>query len=565
MRTEGAQNDLRFFWLPPVVTLAGLTLAWSVALWMLWPEWEVSPQYEYGKVVPFLSGYLFLLRWRSRPPLRAYHRERTYVSPSVSDYVRRRQAPLPVPWSSVLAAAFGVIAGLALFLHEANPEWRLLGWLVTLAATSLSLLLLHRAGGWRWVRHLGFPILLFWMAVPLPRPWEMQLMQHLMETNAALAAEVARWVGVEAVASGNVIRMETLAVGVDEACSGIRSLNGALMMGVFLGEWFALGVARRVWLVVAAALLALVTNLGRTLFLVGVAHTKGLAAMEAWHDPAGLSVLAVCLAGIAAVGWLLRSINRSPPSFTSMSEDESSRHSRRVPASVHTLMIGQGWVSAAFAVTLLGCTMGVRLWYGSGPGHDRAFAKWTVKFPREAPGYEVVPLTSTLESLLRFDHGESARWRDDKSRRWTGFYFQWDAGQNSFHDLILHDPVVCLRGLGMPLERDLGLIGTPQTDGHLTVRGYLFKDRGENVYVFNALAEEGGIPPEHSVDTGGITWRNRWQAAVQGRHSGAKRRLEVAVWGLHDDEEAKEAFQDFLRRCWHESGVTSPGSISAHP
>ena len=52
-----------------------LPFLWAVAPALLWCwlfyhlhyEWSLNPQYTYGWGVPFLAGFLFYLRWSSRP------------------------------------------------------------------------------------------------------------------------------------------------------------------------------------------------------------------------------------------------------------------------------------------------------------------------------------------------------------------------------------------------------------------------------------------------------------------------------------------------------------------
>ncbi len=450
--------------------------------------------------------------------------------------------------------------GLALFLHaEANPEWRLLSWMGALVATGLSvLLLLHAAGGGRWAGHFAFPIFLFWLAVPWPRPWEARLMQHLMQMNAYLAAELVRWVGVEAVSTGNVIRLKVGAVGVEEACSGIRSLYGSLMVGVFLGEWFSLTVVRRIWLAFAALVIALATNLGRSMLLVGMADSRGIKAMETWHDMVGYLFMALCFVGIVAAGWLLKSRRRHGKTADRPSTTSS-------PFEVRFRATWQAVSAGVFMVMLLAAVLGIRLWYGGGvSAAEKTPGGWTVEFPKNAPGFSSVPVSRAVESFLHFDYGESARWNDVQSRRWAGFYFRWDAGRNSYHDLFVHDPTVCMSGLGMTLERDLGL-ATGLTSGNaMPVHEYVFKDGGAEVYVFNCLAEDGAVLGGGGVDGGGLTWANRWRAAVQGRNNGIKRRLELAVWGVHSDAEARAAFQDFLSSCWHDLRASPSLIPSSH-
>jgi exosortase len=91
---------------------------------------------------------------------------------------------------------------------------------------------------------------------------------------------------------------------VDEACSGIRSLQSTVMATLFIG---ALTLKRgwlRVFLLAAGMSLAVVGNLFRSLFLSLTAHSRGTDAMKATHDMAGWSILLFTVVGVAALAWL---------------------------------------------------------------------------------------------------------------------------------------------------------------------------------------------------------------------------------------------------------------------
>ncbi len=49
-------------------------------------------------------------------------------------------------------------------------------------------------------------------------------MQNLMRGNAWMTVTTLVWFGIPAVQMGNVIQIPTGTVGIDEACSGVRSL-----------------------------------------------------------------------------------------------------------------------------------------------------------------------------------------------------------------------------------------------------------------------------------------------------------------------------------------------------
>ena len=94
-------------------------------------------------------------------------------------------------------------------------------------------------------------------------------------------------------------------VGIDEACSGIRSFQATLMISLFLGELYALSVRRRALCVLAGFGLAFVFNVGRTLLLTEVASAKGIGAIASWHDPAGVTILVACFLSVWALARLL--------------------------------------------------------------------------------------------------------------------------------------------------------------------------------------------------------------------------------------------------------------------
>src|SRR5438552_13156833 len=197
---------------------AAATLVFFGALWFvlcrhLSGEWSVNAQYNYGWFVPFFALLLFWLRWEGRPPCRPIPRTRR---------------------SSSLLLAIAVLALLLLFpvrLFEiGNPDWRPLGWVHAVVVTTLTLLYIWYRGGATWLRHFAFPIGFFFVAVPWVTPMEAPIIQGLMRVIAALASETANLFGIPAQLEGNLIRVSTGFVGVNEACSGVRSLPTVLMI-----------------------------------------------------------------------------------------------------------------------------------------------------------------------------------------------------------------------------------------------------------------------------------------------------------------------------------------------
>src|SRR5438094_6526244 len=247
---------------PVVVALLMLTVLWLLLWHQLSGEWSVNEQYNYGWFVPFFALYLFWLRWQDRP------------TPEV------RSQNLEVR-SRLVAAIIGLAALLLLLpirLFEiGTPEWRPLGWIHTASIAALTLLYIWSMGGKPWLRHFVFPIAFFFVAVPWVTPIEGPIIQGLMRVVARVAAETVTLFGIPTQLEGNLIRVSSGLVGVNEACSGVRSLQTSLMIGLLFGELKRLSIFRRVMPVFAAAAIAFFGHCASASFLVWTASTRNIA------------------------------------------------------------------------------------------------------------------------------------------------------------------------------------------------------------------------------------------------------------------------------------------------
>ena len=267
---------------------------------------------------PFFALYLFWLRWQDRPPLdvrgqKSEVRSRTLIA------------------SAIAIVSLFLLLPVRLF-EIANPEWRLLAWLHAAAVVALTLLLIWFAGpaGAGWLRHFAFPVAFIFVAVPWPTLVETPVIQGLMRIVAHVAAEAAMLLGIPAQVEGNLIRVSTGLVGVNEACSGIRSLQTSLMIGLLFGELKRLSVLRRVALVAGAVAIALLANFLRAVFLVTVAATKNISEVTRWHDVAGYTIIALVFVGTMGLAYLL---GRKPDGGrssgeTGIAELAASKHSQ---------------------------------------------------------------------------------------------------------------------------------------------------------------------------------------------------------------------------------------------
>ena len=123
-------------------------------------------------------------------------------------------------------------------------------------------------------------------------------------------------------AEGNLMRLPSGLVGVNEACSGVRSLQTSIMIGLLFGELKRLSLWQRIFLVIAGVAIALFANFLRVLFLVSMAsRAHDVSVVNKWHDLAGYGILVLVFVGTMAIAWRRPSPLASP--FTLIMPDSA--------------------------------------------------------------------------------------------------------------------------------------------------------------------------------------------------------------------------------------------------
>ncbi len=136
-----------------------------------------------------------------------------------------------------------------------------------------------------------------------------------------LVVNVMGILGVPAIQHGNLIEVSTGMVGINDACSGIRSIQSSLMISLFLGEFYMFSWRRRLLLIPISFALAMMLNVCRTSLLTWIAAEKGIGAIAEYHDEAGMTILLICTALLWGAGWLLSRGNVPPKEKTAAATD----------------------------------------------------------------------------------------------------------------------------------------------------------------------------------------------------------------------------------------------------
>jgi exosortase len=458
-RAEPSPSSIRYFSAGFVSPFLFFGALWFILCRQLSGEWTVNEQYNYGWFVPFFAIYLFWLRWQDRPE--------PEVRGQTSE-VRDQRSVV-----SGLALAIGIAALFLLLpvrLFEiANPEWRPPGWMHAASVAALTLWYLWCVGGRPWLRHFAFPVAFFFVAVPWVTPIEVPVIQGLMRMVAAVAAETVTLFGIPTQLEGNLIRVSSGLVGVNEACSGVRSLQTALMIGLLFGELKRLSISRRVALVASAIALALAANLCRAVFLVWVAATRNVSEVSRWHELAGYAIVGLVFIGTFGLAYLLRksevrSRRSEVTSQTTQVSGLSSVVSRQPPASY--LAAALCWIVAV--------ELGAHFWYRAHESNLVATTRWGVQWPKASPNFRELKIDEEVRRQLRFDQGHAASWTlpaanppdaSGASKPNTIicllYLFRWNPGRNSALLANLHRPDVCLPAIGWTQVADTGVRNYP--------------------------------------------------------------------------------------------------------
>lgn len=522
-RAPGASGTINrnlgtFPWLSGALLLAsGVVVFGPVTM-----TWTDNPNYSFGWLIPFVSLFLFVERWPSRPA-----REPREFRGSL------------MPW---------MVPGLIIFFSfrmaaEADPDWRPGLWIIVGLYIASLLGWLRIYGGTAWMRHFAFPVCFLLLSLPWFFGIEYPLVQGLMRWNTLAVAETLRVFGIYAVASGNIIQLQNCQLGVEEACSGILSLQASLMMGCLLGEIYRLSIKRRVILVLVGMTLALVGNFLRTFFLAMVAFYNGADAVAQWHDTAGFSILVFTGVG-TWVSSLILSLERKSTAVAGAlaaelgvdSNDSRTRLAQRVALGI-------------FTVTFLTLVI-TQVWFGWRELSLTHQPEWSVSLPA-SDTFREIPLSNITRQTLRCDAAKTGQWLDARGWQWTVFWFQYRPKPFNRVVMDLHNPDICLPAVGMKKDRDYPdfRANVNGVEFHVQPRRFLAGD--EEIYLFWVVyADRGNLPPEmddsvHS-DIFSKFRAHLWDVWTGNRGVGVET-MEVAIKGPADYETAQTAYLASLK------------------
>jgi exosortase len=161
------------------------------------------------------------------------------------------------------------------------------------------------------------------VAVPIPKILWNPIVLGLQNFITMLNVETLKLIGIPAIQQANIIKLPNCLVGVDEACSGVRSLQSSIMAGLFIGYLVLKGPGIRMFLVLAAIAAAILGNFLRSFYLSLTAHYSGPQAIENAHDAAGWSVLLFTAVAVGLFAWLAARLEQQAESAQSATHPQN--------------------------------------------------------------------------------------------------------------------------------------------------------------------------------------------------------------------------------------------------
>ncbi len=498
--------------------IVGWLVMWGLFIWQLRLHWGGESYYSFGWFVPFAAGYLAYRRFQDDCP-------RLETSPSRFNF------------------AVIIVMVLVLFLiplrllSEVNPMWRIPFNLQGLLMIFGTLVLTWGLGGRRFLLHFSFPIIFLVTMLPWPFRIELYIIQSFTEKVVEFSVQILHFLGYPAVVHGNTIHVGDQSVGVDDACSGIRSFQALGMAALFLGDLFRMSIWRRVVLCILAAGVTFIFNSLRSLALTLIVLKSGHEAYEEWHDPVGtitfiISILVIFglteLVNIGAKGIKDASNKAKPPAFNPPK-----------------------WAFVGLPLCVLLCGLIVEGWFRYKEMKVEVPPQWTIQWPQESEdGFEMHPIPEIIESALGYDYGFHGVFRMGNFQTASMYYYGYTGGDPiATVSSYGHSPLICMGAVGAELIRTESPLVIEKGEIEMSLQHFLFNvkqnDRNYVQNIFYVVWEDRnmGIDPERLQF---LDYGLQFELVAAGRRDYSRKVLLISVPGANTAETARRTVRELL-------------------
>lgn len=290
VEAENEAAPARFDERPSPVFLACWSIVAAIAIAALVPVayiWRIRPEYNDRFLIP-LAGL--------------------WIAYSLAEKLRRLPAPgwgawLGLPILFVGSASFNV----AWFLHMQAGAPRIVVWWLLVSALVVIAGAVVFQFGWRHLRLLAFPLAFNFFCLPLPGKLHGPLEMGLKEITTKISARGLPLLGIPTGRHGHVLELPSGQLGVEDACSGIRSFSALMAIACLVAYWRGFSLPRGAILVALTVPIVILAN-GARVITTGILQEKiGPWIVHGWaHDALGFLVVLVGLGLILLVSQGLR-------------------------------------------------------------------------------------------------------------------------------------------------------------------------------------------------------------------------------------------------------------------
>jgi exosortase len=498
-----------------------LVALWAFLVIILRYHWGSESYYNFGPAVPVLGLFLFYRRWKTDTCAWDYNERRYQVTLLLTAVLIFLLVPLRL-------------------LAEVNPFWRVPLLAQAGLIAGISLLLLYGYGGWKKLCHFAFPLLFLLFMLPWPWRVETAVIQAFTVQVVDTTVILLKLIGYPAMHMGNVIRIGEDIVGVDEACSGIRSLQALGVAAFFLGEFFALRWIARGLLLGVTLFLVFLFNTARSLTLTLIILNEGHAAYDKWHDPVGMITYVGSLAALYGFAELFAYFSRHPePDAPPLS-----LASLPAPPRLGTALL-LGLALAHFAV--------VEGWFRYHEATTPPAADWGLAWPEaEAGRLEFIPMPEAVQEVLGYDTGTRLRYTlSDTAVLDLYSYAYSDDNRLASVSSYGHSPTVCLQASGAELIDEVEALRIRVGELEIPLRHALFtyEDRQHGptrIQTFYCVWERRnmGLSSNRLRD---LDYAFQWDQVRAGRRDYSRQVLLIAIYGIESVAKARAVTRSLLR------------------
>ncbi len=277
---------------PGRVRWALLAILATLSGWFLWPSLTLLSgiygnvdDYSHGFLIPLMSAYAAYEIWKEK--------DLRHLAPSWFG--------LPI----LVTGAFIVVIG-----HWYNialmPGGLGVGFIVAWGIYFCVIGGVLMAGGPSSLKTFFFPVAYLFFAIPFPLTMTLPLTLRLREIVSVISEKLIDAVGITIFREGNVLHLANASLGVEDACSGIRSFWMLMAIAAALAYVIRMGRIEAIVLCLLATPVSVLMNILRVVATGMLVQRFGIAYASGWrHDLCGWTTFAGGLAVIFGIGTLM--------------------------------------------------------------------------------------------------------------------------------------------------------------------------------------------------------------------------------------------------------------------